>query len=87
MECSVRIGVVVRDTADGAGSLGFDSWAGQIGHSVANVSPPLQRFFFWSCVVQAPSRKDGPRRSYHASAELCEYNNLLFFCVCVLKNC
>ena len=28
-----------------AGGLGFDSRAGQIGHSVANGSPPLRRFF------------------------------------------
>ena len=28
-----------------AGGVGFDSQVGQIGHSVANGSPPLQRFF------------------------------------------
>ena len=33
------------DIAIGAGDLGFDSWIGQIGHSVANDSPPLQHFF------------------------------------------
>ena len=27
-----NIGVVIRDIAIGAGGLGFDSWAGQIGH-------------------------------------------------------
>ena len=31
--------------AIGAGGLGFDSLAGQIGHSVADASPSLRRFF------------------------------------------
>ena len=38
----------------GARDLGFDSWAGQIGHSVAAV-----RTFFRSCVAQVLSRGDG----------------------------
>ena len=29
----------------GAGGLRFKSWAGQIGHSVANGSPLLEHFF------------------------------------------
>ena len=37
--------VVVRDIAIGAVSLEFDSRAEQIGHSVANSSPPLRHFF------------------------------------------
>ena len=37
----------------GAGGLRFKSRAGQIGHSVANGSPPLQHFFEWSCVARA----------------------------------
>ena len=36
---------VVKDIAIGAGGLGFDSQAGQIGHSVANILPSLLRFF------------------------------------------
>ena len=36
---------VVKDIAIGAGGLGFDSRAGQIGHSVANILPSLLRFF------------------------------------------
>ena len=34
-----------------AGSLRFNSWAGQIGHSVANGLPPLRRFFERSSVA------------------------------------
>ena len=34
-----------KDTAIGARGLGFHSQAGQIGHSFANGSPPLQCFF------------------------------------------
>ena len=37
----------------GAGGLRFKSRAGQIGHSVANGSPPLQHFFERSCVARA----------------------------------
>ena len=36
----------------GAGGLRFKSRAGQIGHSVANGSPPLRRFFKRSCVAR-----------------------------------
>ena len=37
----------------GARGLRFKSRAGQTGHSVANVSPPLQHFFERSCVAPA----------------------------------
>ena len=37
----------------GAGGLRFKSQAGQIGHSVANGSPPLRHFFERSCVTRA----------------------------------
>ena len=36
---------MVKDIANGAEGLGFDSRAGQIGHSVAYGSPSLRRFF------------------------------------------
>ena len=36
---------MVKDIAVDMGSLGFDSLAGQIAHSIANCSPPLRRFF------------------------------------------
>ena len=39
--------------ASGAGDLGFNSWVGQISHSVAT--------FLWNCVAQVLSRVDGPR--------------------------
>ena len=37
----------------GAGGLRFKSRAGQIGHSVADSSPPLRHFFERSCVARA----------------------------------
>ena len=37
----------------GVGGLRFKSQAGQIGHSVANGSPPLRHFFERSCVARA----------------------------------
>ena len=37
----------------GAEGLRFQSRAGQIGHSVANGSPPLRHFFERSCVARA----------------------------------
>ena len=43
------------------GGLRFKSWAGQIGHSVANGSPPQQHFFGRSCVARAQWR-DGLRK-------------------------
>ena len=46
----------------GAGGLRFKSRAGQIGHSVANGSPPLRLFFEWSCVARAQQRGNGPRQ-------------------------
>ena len=39
------VGVVVKDNAYSEGGLEIDFRAGQIGRSVANGSPPLQRFF------------------------------------------
>ena len=35
------VGEVIENIASGAAGLGFDSVTGQIGHSVANGSPPL----------------------------------------------
>ena len=39
------VGVVVKDVLIGAGGVGFDSRASQIGLGVANGSPSLPRFF------------------------------------------
>ena len=39
------VGVVVTYMAVDVGGLGFDSQAGQIGHSDGNGSPPLRCFF------------------------------------------
>ena len=41
----VLISSVVNDVVIGAGSSKHNPWVGQIGHSVANGSPPLRRFF------------------------------------------
>ena len=47
---------MVTDIAFGAGDRGFDSWASQIAHSVANSSLLLRQFFVvLSCVAQALS--------------------------------
>ena len=39
------VDLVVKDIDVGVIGLGFDSRTGQIGHKVANDSPPLQSFF------------------------------------------
>ena len=53
-----------------AGSLGFDSRAGQIRRSVASDSSVVTTArFLRGCVAQALSRGDGPRRSLLASSE------------------
>ena len=51
-----------------AGGQGFDSRAGQIGHSVATAKS--LRYFFGAVLPrrQALSRRDGSRHSLHASA-------------------
>ena len=46
--------------------LGFDSRAGQIGHSRQRLVTAAM--IFRSCVVQALNRGDGYRHSLHASA-------------------
>ena len=35
------------------GGQRFKAWAGQIGHGVANGSPPLRHFFERNCVARA----------------------------------
>ena len=58
----------------GAGSLKFKSRTGQIGHSVANGSPPLRHFLVRSCEpTGAVMRKSAPPTRY-ASAIYSEYN-------------
>ena len=53
----------------GAGSLRFESWAGQIGHSVANRSPPLRHYFERSYVARWRNHAEiGPANSLHAWA-------------------
>ena len=60
---------LLRIVAIGAGDLWFDSWAGQIGHSVANSPAPAQRHLFGAMLLaQALSRGFQPRHSLHASA-------------------
>ena len=45
-----------------AGGLRFKALTGQIGHSVANGSPPLRHFFERYCVARAQWRGDGLRK-------------------------
>ena len=53
----------------GAGGLSFKAWAGQIGHSVANSSPPLRHFFQRRCVARKRNDADkGPANLVEASA-------------------
>ena len=47
----------------GAGGLGFDSRAKQIGHNIANDSQSLRKF----CIAQALSRRDRLRHSLDVS--------------------
>ena len=49
----------------------FDFRAGPIGHSVANVSPPLRRFFLMLDVAQARHAKetDPASAKYHEYTE------------------
>ena len=54
---------IKKQQAVGAGGLGFDSRAGQIGHGVATAA-----MFLRCCVVKPLSRGDAPRNSSHASA-------------------
>ena len=54
-----------------AGSRRFKSWAGQIGHNVANGLLPLRHFFEKDVLPAGASRNDvvmGPANSLHASA-------------------
>ena len=46
----------------GAGGLRFKSRSGQIEHSAATGSLPLQHFFERSSVARAQGRGDGPRK-------------------------
>ena len=72
--------------AIGAGGLGFDSRAGQIGI----VSPALRRFFgAMYCVVQALSYGDGPRYTLRRNtASNMMIDDMIFFdFVIFLVNC
>ena len=64
------VGAVVEDIAVCPGGLGFDFRSGQIKHSVANGSPPLQCF----CLAQALSRGDDVLQSLRALMEYRECN-------------
>ena len=58
----------------GVGDLRFKPWAGQIGHSVANGSPPLRYFFDETVLPGRNDAKIGPTNSLHALAYYSEYN-------------
>ena len=46
--------------------LRFKPWADQIGHSVANGSPPLQHFFERAVLLGRNDTKMSPANSFHA---------------------
>ena len=54
------VGVVVKDIGIGVEGRRFDSWAGQIKHSVASGSPPQRRF----CGAMLQGAKMGPAARY-----------------------
>ena len=58
----------------GAGGLRFKSLAGQIGHSVANGSPPLRHYSKGAVLPGRKEAKMGPANSLHASAYYSENN-------------
>ena len=61
--------MVVKDIAVGAGGLGFDFWADQIGHSVATAA-----MFLGSCAAQALSLGNGSLHlQYRKNNEDCEF--------------
>ena len=71
-------------TSSQFGRCRFDSWVGQIGHSVVNSSQPQRCFFEAVFVVHALNHGDGPRllnyslRHNTASRPIMKIN-LLFF--------
>ena len=50
---------MVKGKANGAGSMGFDSWAGKIGRSVVNAGTLLGHY-----IARTQNRKDKPA-TYH----------------------
>ena len=66
---------MVQDLVIGARDLGFDSRASQIGHSVANGSPPLRRF----CVALALSREMIPGTRYSLRRNTASIMTIRFF--------
>ena len=54
---------MLKGMAIGAGGLGLYSRAGQIGHSVANGSPPL-RCFFGALMSRQSAAEMGPATRY-----------------------
>ena len=64
----------------GVWGLRFKSRAGQIGHSVANSSPPLRHFLEWSCVAHRRNDAEmSPANSLHTLAYYSEYNERFNF--------
>ena len=62
----------------GTEGLRFKSRAGQIGHSVANGSPPLLHFFKRCCYGRTRNDTEmGPAKSLHGSVKSSEYNEIL----------
>ena len=66
---------VTRSSQEREVDLRFEFRAGQIGHSVANGSPPLQHFFERKYAARRRNDAEmGPANSLHASAYYNEYD-------------
>ena len=59
---------MLKDVAIDAEGLGLNSQAGQVGHSVANGSPPLWRFF-GAALLRREAAGSGPATRYHVSVQ------------------
>ena len=74
------------DIAIGAGGLGLDSLADQVGYGFANSSPPLRRSFGAVLPRRKLAEMDSTN-SLHASAYCGEYNEDLIFLCCFRTDC
>ena len=78
---SDRFAQLLKLIVIGAGGMGFDSRAGQIGHSVAYGSPPLRRFFR-AVLSRRYAAEMNPATCYNAWAQYREHKkDLIFFFV------
>ena len=68
---------VAQGIAIGAGGVGFNSWAGQIGHKQQRLT--TEAMFLRICVAQALSRGEGPRTRYTLRRNTASIMKILIF--------